>query len=389
MVHLHNGVGKFLGIEKQTNLAGEETEFFILEYANQSRLYVPLTQAHLISKYLGINRTHPKLNTLGTKKWQNTKVRTEQAIIGYAKDLLEIQAKRDYIGGFAYPEDSRDMHLFEEDFPFDLTEDQQTAIDTIKQIMQSPRAMDLLLCGDVGYGKTEVAMRAAFKAIYDGKKQVAVLVPTTILALQHFQTFSERMMNFPIRIGMLSRGVATQQAAKVIKEIANGNLDLVIGTHRLLSKDIAFHNLGLLIIDEEQRFGVRAKENIKKYTIGIDCITLSATPIPRTLYFSLVGARDIAVINTPPQDRVPIKTIISETDNQVIRGALLREFLRDGQSYFIHNRVATIHKRAETIQTLIPEAKIGIVHGQLDTDSVDAIFHKFKEGELDLSLIHI
>lgn len=384
VVHLHNGVGKFLGIEKQVNLSGEETEFFILEYANQSRLYVPLTQAHLISKYLGINRVHPKLHTLGTKKWQNTKVRTEKAIIGYAKDLLEIQAKRDYIGGFAYPEDSRDMHLFEEDFPFDLTEDQQTAIDTIKQIMQSPRAMDLLLCGDVGYGKTEVAMRAAFKAIYDGKKQVAVLVPTTILALQHFQTFSERMMNFPIRIGMLSRGVSMHEAARVLKELANGELDLVIGTHRLLSKDIAFDNLGLLIIDEEQRFGVKAKENIKKYAIGIDCITLSATPIPRTLYFSLVGARDIAVINTPPQDRVPIKTIISETDNQVIRSALLREFLRGGQSYFIHNRVATIHKRAQAIQNLVPEAKIGIVHGQLDTDSVDAIFHKFKEGELDI-----
>lgn len=384
VVHLHNGVGKFLGIEKQANLAGEETEFFILEYANQSRLYVPLTQAHLISKYLGINRIHPKLHTLGTKKWQNTKARTEKAIVGYAKDLLEIQAKRDYIGGFTYPEDSPDIHLFEEDFPFDLTEDQQTAIDTIKQIMQSPRAMDLLLCGDVGYGKTEVAMRAAFKAIYDGKKQVAVLVPTTILALQHFQTFSERMMNFPICIGMLSRGVSMPEVARVVKELANGDLNLVIGTHRLLSQDIAFHNLGLLIIDEEQRFGVKAKENIKKYTIGIDCITLSATPIPRTLYFSLVGARDIAVINTPPQDRVPIKTIISETDNQVIRGALLREFLRGGQSYFIHNRVATIHKRAQTVQTLIPEAKIGIVHGQLDTDSIDAIFHRFREGELDI-----
>lgn len=384
VVHLHNGVGKFLGIEKQINLGGEETEFFIIEYANQSRLYVPLTQAHLISKYLGINRAHPKLHTLGTKKWQNTKVRTEKAIIGYAKDLLEIQAKRDYIGGFAYPEDSREMHLFEEDFPFDLTEDQQTAVDTIKRIMQSPRAMDLLLCGDVGYGKTEVAMRAAFKAIYDGKKQVAVLVPTTILALQHFQTFSDRMINFPIRIGMLSRGVSTQEATRVVTQLAEGRLDLVIGTHRLLSKDIVFHNLGLLIIDEEQRFGVKAKENIKKYTIGIDCITLSATPIPRTLYFSLVGARDIAVINTPPQDRVSIKTIISETDNEVIRGALLREFLRGGQSYFIHNRVATIHKRAQTIQTLIPEAKIGMVHGQLDTDLVDAIFHKFREGELDI-----
>lgn len=384
VVHLHNGVGKYLGIEKQINHAGQEAEFFILEYANASRLYVPITQSHLISRYLGVNKVHPKLHTLGTKKWQNTKVRTEKAIIGYAQDLLEIQAARDYTGGFSYPKDSDDMHLFEEDFPFDLTEDQKIAVDTIKQIMESPRAMDLLLCGDVGYGKTEVAMRAAFKAIFDGKKQVAVLVPTTILALQHFQTFIDRMTNFPIRIGMLSRGVTAQETTRILKELADGSLDLVIGTHRLLSKDIVFHNLGLLIIDEEQKFGVKAKENIKKYAVGVDCITLSATPIPRTLYFSLVGARDLAVINTPPQDRVPIKTIISETDNQVIQGALLREFLRGGQSYFIHNRVATIHRRAQAIQTLIPEAKIGIVHGQLDPDSTDSIFHEFKKGNLDI-----
>lgn len=384
VVHLYNGIGKFLGIEKKINHAGQEAEFFILEYANASRLYVPITQCHLISRYLGINKIHPKLHTLGTKKWQNTKLRTEKAIIGYAKDLLEIQAKRDYIGGFSYPKDSHDMYLFEEDFPFDLTEDQKTAVDTIKQIMESPRAMDLLLCGDVGYGKTEVAMRAAFKAIFEGKKQVAVLVPTTILALQHFQTFTDRMTNFPIRIGMLSRGVTAQETKKVLSELADGSLDLVIGTHRLLSKDIIFHNLGLLIIDEEQRFGVKAKENMKKYTVGVDCITLSATPIPRTLYFSLVGARDLAVINTPPQDRVPIKTIISETDNEIIRHALLREFLRDGQSYFIHNRIASIHRRAQAIQSLIPDAKIGIVHGQLDADRTDAIFQEFKEGKLDI-----
>lgn len=384
VVHLYNGIGKFLGIEKKINHAGQEAEFFILEYANESRLYVPITQSHLISRYLGINKVHPKLHTLGTKKWQNTKLRTEKAIVGYAKDLLEIQAKRDYIGGFSYPKDSHNIYLFEQDFPFDLTEDQKIAVDTIKQIMESPRAMDLLLCGDVGYGKTEVAMRAAFKAIMDGKKQVAVLVPTTILALQHLQTFSDRMTNFPIRIGMLSRGVTAQETKKILRELADGSLDLIIGTHRLLSKDIIFHNLGLLIIDEEQRFGVKAKENIKKYAVGVDCITLSATPIPRTLYFSLVGARDLAVINTPPQDRVPIKTIISETDNEVIRAALLREFLRDGQSYFIHNRVASIHRRAQAIQTLIPDAKIGIVHGQMDPDQTDAIFQEFREGKLDI-----
>lgn len=384
VVHLHNGIGKFLGIEKRFNHAGQEAEFFILEYANASRLYVPITQSHLISRYLGINKIHPKLHTLGTKKWQNTKLRTEKAIIGYAKDLLEIQAKRDFIGGFSYPKDSHDMHLFEEDFPFELTEDQKISIDTIKKIMESPRAMDLLLCGDVGYGKTEVAMRAAFKAIVEGKKQVAVLVPTTILALQHYQTFTDRMTNFPIRIGMLSRGVTAQETKKVLKELADGSLDLIIGTHRLLSKDIIFYNLGLLIIDEEQKFGVKAKENIKKYTVGVDCITLSATPIPRTLYFSLVGARDLAVINTPPQDRVPIKTIISETDNEIIRSALLREFLRDGQSYFIHNRIASIHRRAQLVQNLIPDAKIGIVHGQLDSDRTDAIFKEFKEGKIDI-----
>ncbi|MCB1110422.1 MAG: DEAD/DEAH box helicase, partial [Chlamydiia bacterium] len=384
VVHFHNGIGKFLGIEKQKNHRGEDEEFLLIEYAGHSKLYVPLSQSHLISRYIGTKDESPNLNVLGTKKWQQAKANAQKAIIGYAKDLLQMQAERETRGGFVFPEDSDDLFLFEEEFPFVETEDQLSAIAEIKKDMRSTKAMDRLVCGDVGYGKTEVAMRAAFKAVSDGGKQVAVLVPTTVLAMQHYETFKERMADFPITVGVASRFVKPKEVKQTLEGVAKGSVDILIGTHRIISKDVHFKDLGLIIIDEEQRFGVRAKEHLKKAKVGVDCLTLSATPIPRTLYFSLIGARDMSVINTPPQDRLPIKTILAERESELIKNALMRELARDGQAYFIHNRVETIHKVAEEIRTLLPNAKVGVGHGQMPADEIDAIFHHFKQGEIDI-----
>lgn len=386
VVHFHNGIGKYLGIEKQKNHLGNEEEFLIIEYANSSKLYVPLSQSHLISRYIGSHDEKPSLNTLGTTKWQTAKAKAQKSILGYAKDLLHMQAEREAKGGFAFPEDSEDMLLFEEEFPFTETKDQLRAIADIKLNMQSEKAMDRLICGDVGYGKTEVAMRAAFKAVVDGKKQVAVLVPTTTLAMQHYETFCQRMGNFPINIKVLSRFVKSQDIKKIIEDTKIGGVDILIGTHRLISKDVTFKDLGLIIIDEEQRFGVRAKESLKKAKVGVDCLTLSATPIPRTLYMSVIGARDLSVINTPPHDRLPIKTIIAEQDGAVIKNALLRELARDGQAYFIHNRVESIHKIKQELETLVPSAHIKIVHGQQSSKEIDETFHAFKTGTVQVLL---
>jgi len=384
VVHFHNGVGKYHGIEKQKNHLGDEEEFLVLEYANSSRLYVPLSQSYLVNRYVGADDKTPKLNTLGTKKWQQTRAHAQKAIVGYAKDLLSIQAQREAMGGHIYPKDTDDMLLFEEAFPFVATEDQLKAIREIKTDMESPKAMNRLVCGDVGYGKTEVAMRASFKAAVDGGKQVAMLVPTTVLAMQHYETFQERMSDFSISIGVISRFIRPKQCKQTLEGVARGEIDILIGTHRIISKDVQFKNLGLIIIDEEQRFGVRAKEHLKKAKIGVDCLTLSATPIPRTLYFSLVGARDMSIINTPPQDRLPIKTILAERRSEVIKEALLRELARDGQAYFVHNRVETIDRVAKELQTLLPHARITVGHGQMPSNSLDLIFHKFKEGEVDV-----
>lgn len=384
VVHYHNGIGKFLGIEKQKNHLGHIDEFIIIEYASASKLYVPLTQAHLVSRYIGVKEESPTLHTLGTTKWQVAKAKAEASIIGYAKDLLNMQAEREAKGGFVYPEDGDQLLLFEEEFPFIETEDQLRAISQIKQDMLSTKAMDRLVCGDVGYGKTEVAMRAAFKAVADGKKQVAILVPTTTLAMQHYDSFVERMANFPIKIKALSRFVSAKEAKIVLEDLKNGEVDILIGTHRLISKDIAFKNLGLLIIDEEQRFGVRAKEALKKLKTNVDCLTLSATPIPRTLHMSIIGAKDLSVINTPPQDRLPIKTILAENEPQLIKNAILRELSRDGQVYYIHNRVETIYQKKEELEQLIGPSRIKIVHGQMDAEDIDEIFHAFKTGAVDI-----
>ena len=276
------------------------------------------------------------------------------------------------------------MLQFEEEFPYPETEDQLRAISEIKQDMCSAKAMDRLLCGDVGYGKTEVAIRAAFKAVYDGKKQVAVLVPTTVLTLQHFETFCERMRNHPIVVKAISRFHSAKEVRETVQGIKEGTVDILIGTHRLLSKDVIFKDLGLIIIDEEQRFGVRAKEHLKALKVGVDCLTLTATPIPRTLYLSLLGARDISVVNTPPQDRLPIKTILTERDPTVITNGLLRELSRDGQAYFIHNRVESIDLISSELGKLLPQAKIVTGHGQMPGDELDTVFYAFKKGEADI-----
>ncbi|HEY4255152.1 MAG TPA: transcription-repair coupling factor [Chlamydiales bacterium] len=383
-VHFHSGIGRYLGMEKQINHLGVETEFLTLEYAEKSKLFVPLSQAYLVSRYIGADEAAPTLSQLGSKRWQTTRQSAQAQIVGYASDLLKLYAERAVEGGVKYPLDSDLMKQFENDFPYQETEDQLLAINALKNDLCSGKAMDRLVCGDVGYGKTEVAMRAAFKAVVDGKKQVAVLVPTTVLAMQHYETFSERMRGFPIRVDVVSRLKTAKETKKTLNAAEAGQIDILVGTHRLLSQDIRFKDLGLIIIDEEQRFGVRAKEHLKKLKTNVACLTLSATPIPRTLYMSLVSARDMSVINTPPQDRLPVKTILAETDLDLITNALLRELARGGQAFFIHNRVESIYERAKLIGELVPSARIGIVHGQMDADDADVIFHKFKSNELDL-----
>lgn len=384
VVHFHSGIGRYLGMEKHVNHLGVETEFLTLEYSDKSKLFVPLSQAYLVSRYIGSKEEPPPLSQLGGKRWQTARQNAQAQIVGYANDLLQMYAKRAAHGGFSYGPDSALMRQFESDFPYEETQDQLLAIAAIKEDMTSEKAMDRLVCGDVGYGKTEVAMRAAFKAVVDGHKQVAVLVPTTVLAMQHYETFSQRMSGFPVRVDVVSRFRTAKQTRETLKSVEEGQIDILIGTHRLLSEDVRFRDLGLLIIDEEQRFGVRAKEHLKKMKIGVDCLTLSATPIPRTLYMSLVNARDMSVISTPPQDRLPIKTILAEMDNELIANALLREFARGGQAFFIHNRVETIYGKADAVQKLVPAARIGVVHGQMNADDVDPIFHAFKQGQIDL-----
>lgn len=384
VVHFHSGIGRYLGMEKHTNHLGVETEFFSIQYADQSKLYVPLSQAYLISRYIGSREEPPPLSQIGSKRWQSAKAHAQAQIVGYASEMLQLYARRAAHGGFRFSPDSDLMKSFETEFPYQETSDQLLSIEAIKNDMQSPKAMDRLVCGDVGYGKTEVAMRAAFKAVVDGQKQVAVLVPTTVLAMQHFETFFARMTGFPIIVDLACRFRSTKEIKKTLEKTAEGKVDILIGTHRILSQDVQFKDLGLLIIDEEQRFGVRSKELLKKKKEGIDCLTLSATPIPRTLYLSLVSARDMSVISTPPQDRLPVKTILAETDPELITNSLLREFARGGQAFFIHNRVETIYERADWVQKMVPSARIGIVHGQMDSDDIDPIFHRFKQGELDL-----
>ena len=342
VVHIHYGIGKFLGLKK-LKTKKLEGYFFAIEYANKDRLYLPREDAHFIQKYVSFYSRPPSLTHLGSGEWSRIKARAQAGIKNFAWEILKMEAQRKFLGGFKYSPDAEWQKLFEGSFSYQETPDQLKATQDVKRDMSSVRCMDRLICGDVGYGKTEVAMRAAFKAIMDDK-QVAFLVPTTILAAQHYQNLIDRLTDFPLKVEMLSRFRTPRQQNKIIEELKSGKIDIVVGTHRLLSKDVGFHDLGLLIIDEEQRFGVAHKERMKQLKSGIDVLILTATPIPRTLYMSMAGIKDISLVKTPPQDRLAVKTRIMEFNLIRIKEIIMAEIKRSGQIFFIHNRVETINK---------------------------------------------
>jgi len=382
VVDLNHGIGRFIGIvtlkEQDPN-----REFLAIEYADNAKLYVPVAQANLVSKYIGPTKRQPPLDTLGGHRWARRKSKVEAALRDYASDLLELYAVRQSLEGTAFSPDTEWQREFEDAFIYEETPDQVNALEELKKDMESPRPMDRLICGDVGYGKTEVAVRAAFKTVMDNK-QVGVLVPTTVLAQQHYHTFSERMADYPIHIEVLSRFRKPAQQKKIVEDLKTGKVDIVIGTHRLIQNDVRFKDLGLVVVDEEQRFGVKHKERLKQLRRLVDVLTMSATPIPRTLYMSLVGARDMSNIDTPPLDRLPVKTMLVEFDRKIIRSAILRELNRDGQVYFLHNRVRTIEKMSEYIEKLVPEATIMTAHGQMDEGELETIMEYFVNGSIDV-----
>src|ERR1700722_15339016 len=381
-VHLEHGIGKYRGIQKlQQN--GSEQEVVVLEFADDARLYVPFEQAFLVSRYVGIGKRFPTLSALGDKRWGRAKKAAETAVFHYAAKLLEIQAERNSRSGYAHPPDTEWQYEFESSFLYKETKDQLRAIQETKEDMETDRPMDRLICGDVGFGKTEVAIRAAFKAVINGK-QVVMLVPTTVLAQQHYNTFRERMSDYPIRVGMLSRFLSQREQRETVQGLKEGTIDIVIGTHRLITGDVEFKQLGLVVIDEEQRFGVRHKEKFKEQFKLIDVLTLSATPIPRTLYLSLVGAKDMSVIETPPPNRLPVETVICGYDERIIRDAIQREIHRNGQVYFLHNRVGSIDRVQERIRHLCPGARVDIGHGQMDEQDLEEVMERFVGGKTDV-----
>jgi transcription-repair coupling factor (superfamily II helicase) len=384
VVHLDHGIGKYLGLY-EIEMAGQKQEVLSIEYAEAAKLHVPVSQAHLLSRYMGVGGGTPEPHTLGGSRWLRQKVTAEKAVRDLASQLLQTQALREAHPGHAFAPDTPWQAEFEATFPFAETIDQENAIRTTKADMERTQPMDRLICGDVGYGKTEVAMRAAFKAVMDGK-QVAMLVPTTILALQHTQSFQERMAAFPVRIEMLSRFRTPLEQRETLKRMASGEVDIVIGTHRIVSKDVKFKDLGLVIIDEEQRFGVRHKERLKEMKGLVDVLTLSATPIPRTLYLSLTGARDVSSIQTAPRERLPVKTEVHEFDEDKIRKAILRELNRGGQVFFLHNRVQTLDLIRRKLVAVLPEARISMAHGQMPERQLESIMHTFSRGDSDVLL---
>jgi transcription-repair coupling factor (superfamily II helicase) len=384
VVHLEYGIGKYIGIRKlEQSSSGVEQEVVTLEFAEGARLYVPFEQAYLISRYVGIGKRYPTLSSLGDGKWSKTKKAAENAALDYAAKLLSIQAERNTLSGHAFPSDTKWQIEFETSFLYQETPDQLRAIQQTKADMESLQPMDRLICGDVGFGKTEVAIRAAFKAVMGGK-QVAMLVPTTVLAQQHYHTLQQRMSDYPIKVAMLSRFLSASEQKKTLKGLADGSVDIVVGTHRLISGDIAFKDLGLAVIDEEQRFGVHHKERFKERFKLIDVLTLSATPIPRTLYLSLVGAKDMSVIETPPANRLSVETMICGYDERIIRDAIHRELRRKGQVYFLHNRVHSIERVRERILALCPKARVAIGHGQMDESELEEVMDRFVQGEVDV-----
>ena len=383
VVHLEHGVARFAGVTRIPTTTNGEQEVLALEFADEAKLYVPLEQAYLVSRYVGVGKRSPQLSSLADSKWARAKKNAASSIFDYAGKMLAVQAERETVPGHAFGPDTKWQREFEHSFPFRETPDQMKAIIDAKIDMEQPRPMDRLICGDVGFGKTEVAIRAAFKAVMDGR-QVAVLAPTTVLAQQHFEVFRQRMLDYPVRIEMLSRFRSQGEQRKILELLRQGGVDIVIGTHRLISGDVVFKDLGLVVIDEEQRFGVLHKEKFKELFKLVDVLTLSATPIPRTLYLSLVGAKDMSTIETPPLNRLPVETIVCGYDERIIRDAINRELERQGQVYFLHNRVQTIDRVREKIVDLVPQARVEIGHGQMDSDELEEVMARFVAGKIDV-----
>ncbi len=384
VVHVDYGIGRYIGLVQRT-LDGIEREFLCLEYADGDQLFVPVHQADRLSRYIGPSGETPSPTRLGSGEWSNTKQRVREAVIQVAQDMLDLYAKRQVAKGYAFSTDGTWQQDLEASFPYIETEDQALAIREVKKDMELDRPMDRLLCGDVGYGKTEVALRAAFKAVMDGK-QVGMLVPTTVLAQQHYETFRQRLAAFPVKVEMLSRFRSPREQDEIILRTMMGDVDILIGTHRLIQPDVSFKDLGLLIIDEEQRFGVAHKEHFKKMRTEVDVLTLTATPIPRTLYMALTGVRDISVINTPPAERLPIITHIGPYSQRLVRQAILREVERGGQVFFVHNRVQTIRAMERHLGQMVPEARIGVAHGQMNENELSQVMSQFTHGEIDVLL---
>jgi transcription-repair coupling factor (superfamily II helicase) len=382
VVHVDFGIGRFRGLIKAT-IDQAEREYLRVDYAGNDSVYVPVHQADRLSRYVGASDRPPLLHQLGTASWERVKERAKEAATDVAKDLLMLYSAREVVEGYAFSPDTEWQSELEASFPYVETDDQLQAVQEVKEDMEKPRPMDRLICGDVGYGKTEVALRAAFKAVMDGK-QVAVLVPTTVLAQQHETTFRRRLAPFPVNVEMLSRFLTDKEQQDVLKRLASGEVDIVIGTHRLLSQDVSFKDLGLLIIDEEQRFGVTHKERLKRLRTEVDVLTMTATPIPRTLYMSLTGARDMSTIDTPPEERLPIKTHVGQYDDTLIRKAILRELDRGGQVFFVHNRVRGIQAIRQHLERLVPEATLAVAHGQMHERDLEQVMVDFSEGHIDV-----
>jgi transcription-repair coupling factor (superfamily II helicase) len=382
VVHVEHGIGCYRGL-KEIEAGGMPQEFMELEYREGDRLYVPLTRLDLVQKYRGTDGVRPPLDRLGGSTWARTRSRVKKAMREMAEELLKLYAQRELSPGFAFTEDNPWQHELEEAFEYEETPDQLRTMEEVRRDMEKPGPMDRLVCGDVGYGKTEVAMRAAFRATLHGK-QVAVLSPTTVLAFQHYETFRQRFAAFPVRVELLSRFRTAAEQKQVLRDLEAGKVEVVIGTHRLLSKDVVFHDLGLLIVDEEQRFGVRHKERIKELKQSVDVLSLSATPIPRTLHMALTGLRDMSLIETPPKDRLAIQTVVAPFSESLLRTAIAQELERGGQVYLVHNRVQSLPAMAALVQKLVPEARIGMAHGQMNERRLEKVMLAFLRGETNV-----